>query len=182
MKMSTCIPLSLLCALTLLAGVLPVTAQSGAKFEVAGISFTPPKGWETSPTTSQMRKAQLKVKDAAGKESADVVFYFFGAGQAGSVDANVDRWFGKFSEPREKINAKRETVTIGKTKVTYVQAEGTYDASMPGTAPQPVPNVGLVGAIVEGTQGNIFIRLTAPKALATASLSDFKKLVESGLK
>ncbi len=182
MKLTSFLRLSLLCAALACVGDARLHAQTAAKLEVAGISFTVPAAWETAPTASAMRKAQYRIKDAAGKESGDVVFFLFPAGEAGSVAANVDRWLGKFTEPREKINAKTESLTVGKSKVTYVQAEGTYDTSMPGSAPAPVPNFGLLGAIVETSEGNIFIRLTAPKALAKSAQPEFRKMVESGLK
>jgi hypothetical protein len=127
-----------------------------------------------------MRQAQLKVKDADGK-AADVVFFQFGGG-AGSTKANIDRWLGQFVEGPDKVNAKVEEVTVGKTKVTYVQAEGTYKSGMPGGPLTPMPDYGLVGAIIESADGNVFVRMTGPKALTKASTPDFKKMVESGPK
>ena len=59
----------------------------------------------------------------------------------------MDRWFRQFEEPRDKINAKTEDVTVGKHKVTYVSAEGTYKSGMPGGPQTPMPNYALVGAI-----------------------------------
>src|SRR5262249_54613544 len=106
--------------------------ESPATFKVGGISFTRPEKWEWVPTTSAMRAAQLKVNDADGKGSAEVVFFQFGAGQGGDAKANVERWLAQFEEPREKLNSKTETVTVGKAKVTYVTAEGTYRSGMPG--------------------------------------------------
>jgi hypothetical protein len=40
----------------------------------------------------------------------------------------------------------------------------------------------LLGAIVEGGEGSVFIRLTAPKDLAKSATDDFKKMVEGALK
>jgi hypothetical protein len=40
----------------------------------------------------------------------------------------------------------------------------------------------LLGAIVESAQGNVFVRLTGPKALALGAQPEFKKMVESGLR
>lgn len=75
-----------------------------------------------------MRKAELRVRDAAKKGKAEVVFFQFGPGGAGGTQANVDRWFGQFQEPRDKIHSKVEEVTVRGHKVTYVQAEGTYQS------------------------------------------------------
>ena len=127
-----------------------------------------------------MRKAQLKVKGADDKSSADVVFFQFPGG-AGSVDSNVNRWLGQFQEPREKLNSKVETVTVGANKVTYVSAEGTYKSGMPGATPTPMPGYALAGAIVEAEQGSVFVRMTGPKDLVKSSLAEFKKMIAGAL-
>ena len=153
-----------------------------ASFKVSEFSFTPPTGWESVPVASQMRKAQLKVVDSKTKEAADVIFFHFGQGDGGGTKANVERWLSQFQEPRDKINAKSEEVTVGKHKVTYVQAEGTYMSGMPGAASTPMADYGLLGAIIESDQGNVFIRMTGPKKLVKASQKDFKKMVEGAVK
>jgi len=126
-----------------------------------------------------MRKAVLKVPNADG-ETGEVIFFYFGPGGAGGTQANVDRWFRQFKEPKEQIKARTEESKSGKNKVTYVFAEGTYLSGMPGGPQTPKPGFGLLGAIVEDPTGSVFIRYTAPKALIDSTTADFKKLVESG--
>ncbi len=92
----------------------------------------------------------------------------------------MDRWLVQFQEPREKINARVEEATVGKTKITYVQAEGTYSSGMPGGPTTPMTDYALLGAILESEQGNVFVRMTGPKGLVKASVADFKKMIESG--
>jgi hypothetical protein len=169
------------CAAVLLVSLTQVQAEE-LTFKVGATSFTRPAKWEKVEAASPMRKAQLKVTLEKTKTSAEVVFFQFGPGPMGGVKANVDRWLGQFVEPREKINAKTEEVTVGKTKVTYVRAEGTFKSGMPGGPQTPMPDYGLSGAIIEASDGNIFIKMTGPKALVKSSLADFKKMVESGLK
>jgi hypothetical protein len=163
--------------------VLAATARADdLTFKVGETSFTRPAKWEWVPVTSSMRKAQLKVTDEIAKTNAEVIFFQFGPGPMGGVKANVDRWLGQFVEPRDKTNTKTGEVTVGKTKVTYVQAEGTYKSGMPGGTLTPMPDFALAGAIVEASDGNIFIKMTGPKALVKTSAKDFKTMVESGLK
>jgi hypothetical protein len=182
MKFAIKISLPLLYSLFILLTGAVAHADSPATFPAGDFTFTRPAKWEWVEVTSSMRKAQLKVTDAAGKESAEVTFFEFGPGGAGGVKANVDRWLGQFTEPREKLNSKVEEVTIGKTKVTYVQAEGTFKSGMPGGPQTPVPDSGLLGAILEGENGMVFVKMTGPKELVKSSAADFKKLVESGPK
>jgi hypothetical protein len=154
-------------------------AESPATFKVSEFTFTRPAGWETVETTSQMRKAQFKVADAGAKEPAEVIFYYFGAGNGGGVQANVDRWFGQFKEPKDQIKAKTEEATISGHKVTFVQAEGTYMSGMPGGPTSPKPDYALAGAILESAQGNVFVRMTGPRELVKKTFPAFKKMIES---
>ena len=159
-----------------------VVAADAATFKVSEFTFTQPAKWERIETASPMRKAQFKVNDADKKNSAEVVFFHFGASNGGGVQANVERWFGQFQEPREKVGAKSEKATIGKRKVTFVRAEGTYMSGMPGGARTPQPGTALLGAIVESAEGNVFIKMTGPAALVKSAEDDFKKMIESALK
>jgi hypothetical protein len=159
-------------------------ADAPSKFKVSEFTFTRPVSWDwVEVGASSMRKAQLKILGKEKNEIAEVVFYYFGEGGAGGTQANVNRWFGQFQEPRDKINAKSEEVTIGKHKVTFVQAEGTYLSGMPGggSPPVPQPNSMLLGVILEGEQGSVFVKLTGPVNLVKASQGSLKKMVRSAL-
>jgi hypothetical protein len=171
-----------LAVLTIACGRFAVAAEAPATFQVSEFTFKRPPAWEWIETTSAMRKAQLKVLNADKKENAEVVFYYFGQGGGGGTQANVDRWLGQFQEPKEQIKAKVEEVTVGKRKVTYVQAQGTYLNGMPGGPKTPQPNSMLLGAVLESESGNVFVKMTGPAALIQASISEFKLMVESALK
>jgi hypothetical protein len=154
-----------LCLAALFISIIASRAQEHSTFPVGDFTFTRPAKWEWADSTSQMRKAQLNVTDVASKASANVAFYYFGAGGAGGVQANVDRWLDQFAEPRDQINANVEHTTVGTTKLTYVQAEGTYKSGMPGGPTTPMPGYALIGAILESANGNVFVRMTGPKGL-----------------
>jgi hypothetical protein len=159
-----------------------VRAEDPATFQVSVFTFTRPAGWDWVEVTSPMRKAQLRVKDTDGKTTADVVFSHFGPGPAGGTQANIERWFRQFGGDRDKINAKTEEVTVGKTKVTYAQAEGTFQSGMPGGPLTPMDDYALLGAIIESDDGAVFVKMTGPKTLVKTSTAEFKKMVEGALK
>ena len=102
-----------------LAGVFGLASawatDAPATFKVSEFTFKRPADWGWVETTTAMRKAQLKVTDAKSKESAEVVFFYFGPGGGGGTKANVDRWLGQFQDASEP---KSEEVTLGKTRVT----------------------------------------------------------------
>ena len=157
-------------------------ADVPATFKVSEFTFTRPANCEWVESASAMRKAELRVVEEKTKAKAEVVFYHFGPGNAGGTQANIARWFGQFVEPRDKINAKTEDVTVGKHKVTYVSAVGTYKSGMPGGPQTPMPNYALLGAIIEASEGSVFVKMTGPKELTQSVTADFKKMVEGAVK
>ena len=152
-------------------------------FQKSSLKFTVPTGWIEEERTSSMRVAQYKLTRAEGDtENGSVVLYYFGQGQGGGTQANVDRWLGQFEEPKDKINSKVEEKKVGSSKITYVEAEGTYKSGMPGAAPTPKPGTKLLGAILESPNGNVFARMTGPIATVKAADADFRKMIESAFK
>lgn len=156
-------------------------ADAPKSFKVGEFTFNRPDSWLWVESTSPMRKAEMKISDPKSAQKADVAFFHFGPSGGGGTKANIERWFGQFQESRDKINARTEDVTVGKHKITYVQAEGTYKSGMPGGPQTPMSEHALMGAIIESEEGNVFVRMTGPKALVKASGADFKKMVESHL-
>lgn len=162
--------------------VLATVSASAANetFKVSELTFKRPAAWEWVETTSSMRAAQLKV--GVGKtpaDSAEVVFFHFGPGGAGGTKANVDRWLGQFADRK---NDKSEEKTVGRTKVTYVHTEGTYQSGMPMGPKTPLANQALLGAIIEAPGGSIFVKMTGPLAIVKAAEGEFRAMVEGPLK
>jgi len=180
MPMQKSLPVSILLSLGL--SVLSFAADAPKTFPVGEFTFGRPASWEWVPTTSAMRKAELKVESKDKKEKAEVICFHFGESNGGGTQANVDRWLGQFKEPREKLNSKVDAAKINGRAVTFVQAEGTYMSGMPGGAKTPQPNAMLLGAIVESAKGNVFVRMTGPVALVKEAQGDFKKMIESAAK
>ena len=76
----------------------------------------------------------------------------------------------QFEEP---LGKKVDTVTIGKTRVTYAQAHGTF---MSGWPLPKTPNLVIpLAAIIEGKGGAVFIKMTGPKAALILILKRPKK-------
>src|SRR3954449_4134549 len=131
--------------LALLMPALCLAADSST-FQVGDFTFTKPAKWESVQPASPMRKAQLRVPGTKAGESADVVFFYFGAGDGGGTQANIDRWFAQFKDAKEK---KSDKVKVGKHDVVYASTQGTYSGGMPGQAAQAFENHALLGAIIE---------------------------------
>src|SRR5580704_19580275 len=133
----------------------------------AGVRWTMPPTW-TAEAQRPMRLATYRVSP-----DAECGVYYFGAGQGGSVDANLDRWVGQFLQADgkpSKAAAKIAKRTIHGSEVTTVDVSGAY-TGMGGPTAQggaAMPGYRMLGAIVEGPQGSIFFKFTGPEKTVAA--------------
>lgn len=156
-------------------------AEVPKDFKVGEFAFTTPSGWDWVPITSSMRKAQLRFPSGQTAQ-AEVIFFHFGKGDGGGVQANLDRWLGMFEGPKDKLNAKTEETTVNGHKIHHVQAQGTFLSGMPGGPKTAQPGTMLLGAIIESPEGAVFIRGTGPVETVKAGEKTFRGLVESAAK
>jgi hypothetical protein len=153
-------------------------AESGA-----GIRWTTPANWK-SQEQRPMRLATYTVPPAPGdQEAGECGVYYFGAGQGGSVQANMDRWIGQFQQSdgkASKATVKNENVGGG-LKLTTVDVSGAYTGMGGPRAPQgpPKPGYRLLGAIVEAPHGSIFFKFTGPAKTVAQNQSAFLKMLAS---
>ena len=149
---------------------------------VAGLKWTKPTGWKTEEARP-MRAATYTISAAAGDSaSAECMVYFFGAGQGGSVEANLDRWKGQMVAPGGKpADAKIAKRRIHGLAVTTIDASGDYTGmGGPMAASKSLQNnYRLLGAIVEGPGGNVFIKFTGPAKTIAANQAEFEQFLNS---
>ena len=160
-----------------LAVAFSIYAEDAATFAVSAFHFTRPSGWKQVEPSSPMRKAQLQVPGKDGGKPADVTFFFFGTGQGGDVQANVQRWLGQVNGGAD--TQKVEPQEFNGVKVTLVSTEGTLKASPMGGVPEDAPNSALLGAILEHEDGAVFIKMTGPAELVKGNREQFVSLVKS---
>jgi hypothetical protein len=130
-----------------------------------------------------MRAATYAIAPAAGdKTGAECAVYFFGRGQGGTVDANVARWKSQFTGPRgAPAAANVATRTVRGLAMTTLDVSGDYSGIGGPTAnvAQTVTGYRLLGAIVEGPGGNVFIKFTGPMKTMAANQQKFEQLLAS---
>jgi hypothetical protein len=170
------IPKSLLTALFAAALALADSA--------AGISWTPPSTWK-STGEKPMRAATYSVPPAGGdSEPAECAVYYFGQGQGGSVQANIDRWIGQFQQANGKPSkdaAQTRKREIHGLSVTTVDVSGAY-SGMGGpmmASHASKPGYRMLAAIVEAPQGAVFFKFTGPAKTVTANQASYEKLLAS---
>src|SRR5215468_7200472 len=72
----------------------PMTAAhrstSGSQKSLGSLTISVPAGWVEQAPTSSMRKAQFLLPRAPGDQAdGELVVFYFGPGQGGSVEANI---------------------------------------------------------------------------------------------
>lgn len=165
--------------------VLPTApgSTSGIPSQAAGAAWSVPAGWENGPAR-QMRIATYRIHAIVGDpEDAECAVYFFGAGQGGTVEANLDRWARQFTSPDGKSPAQpkiEKRVTAG-LKVSTLTVSGTYlgAGGMMGQEEVKKPNFRMRAAIIEAPEGLVFFKLTGPLNTVAAAEGDFDSLLGS---
>ena len=150
-------------------------AAPAQKFTVAGKQFSAPASWKKVQPASNMRKAQFSTG------GTEIVFFYFGGGQGGGTQANVNRWIGQFENPRD-IESTSATAGKNKTKITTVSAKGTYLSGPPFGQKVPKAGFALRGAIIELPDGPVFIKMTGPAKEVSAAAAAFDKMARSAFK
>jgi hypothetical protein len=160
-------------------GGLFVVAMWLAGDSGAGIRWTVPPGWKAE-AERPMRLATYTLDPGA-----ECAVYFFGAGQGGSVEANLDRWIGQFLQADGKPSksaAKIGKRTIHGWPVTTVDVSGAYTGMGGPMAQAGAPAVQgyrMLAAIVEGPQGSVFFKCTGPAKIVAANQPAFDKMLAS---
>jgi hypothetical protein len=110
--------------------------------------------------------------------------YYFGTGQGGGIQENIDRWVGQIVQPDgspSSDRAKTENMSIGGFDVTTVDVSGTYMASMGprSSTNKEQPGYRMLAAIVEGPEGAVFFKVTGPEKSIAAQAGEYDALLES---
>ena len=138
------------------------SGPAGTPVRVGRLQLVLPAGWQQVPPVSSMRAAQATISGPAG--NAEFAVFFFGAGQGGAVEANLQRWMNQMV-PGTGAAPQRETFENGGLRVTWVDARGTLKPGEMGMGPPAAqPDARLLGAVIEGDGGPWFLKATGPEA------------------
>lgn len=149
-----------------------------------GIKWTPPQRWTLGPE-QQMRVATYLIPAANNDvDGGECAVFYFGHGEGGGVEANIERWMGQFEQSdghssADRVKQKKET--INNLTVTTIDLIGTYigGGQMMGGSGEKKPGYRLLGAIIEGQQGTVFFKLTGPTATVAKAENEFYTLIKS---
>jgi len=159
-------------------------AEAARVFTIAdgGFSLEAPAGWERVQPKSGMIETEFSIPPVKGDAPGRMTV--MGAG--GSIEANIERWYGQFTQPdgsATKDKATTKKIKVAGCDVTIVDIAGTFK-DMPGgpfAGGKAVERPGhrMLAAIVETPgRGNYFLKFTGSAATVAGEADAFRKMVE----
>jgi hypothetical protein len=160
----------------------PAVQAGPGRHSLGGISAVMPEGWRQVPPGSTMRVAEYALPGAkVGAGDATLAVFFFSGNQGGGLEANIERWYGQFSQPdggSAKARGRRWEKTVNGMPVTLVDISGTYDGGM-GPTQQPLTGYRMLGGIVQSPKGAFYFKLTGPEATVALWSTSFDRYLDS---
>ncbi len=184
--MRTLLTLSLV-GLCMLGSSLSARAEdekaAGAEISLADgkLTLTAPADWKKQEPSVRIIEYEFSIPAAEGDEN-DGRLTIMGAG--GSVEANIDRWIGQFSQPDNKSTkdrTKQEKITVDGQTVHLVDISGTYKDQRGPFAPATIyKDYRMLAAIIATDKsGQYFVKFTGPAKTVAANEKAFRELIES---
>jgi hypothetical protein len=177
--------LALACGVGRIAEAQPAVAEDARVFAIAegSLSLEAPAGWQRVQPKSGIVETEFSIPAAQNGEPAGRMTVM---GAGGSVQANIDRWYGQFSQPdgsATKDKATTKKLELAGCKVTLVDIPGTYKDSpggpFAGGAAVERPDYRMLAAIVETPdRGNYFLKFYGPAKTLAAHADGFRGMVE----
>ncbi len=103
---------------------------------------------------------------------------------AGTVEQNLERWYGQFEQEGGASSAdlaKVEKRAVSTLSVTAVDLSGHYVAAKRPGSPEKhdLPGHRMLAAVVEAPDGNYFFKMLGPQAAVEAHKGAFGALLDS---
>jgi hypothetical protein len=145
------------------------------------LTLTAPANWKKQQPSVRIIEAEFAIPAADGDKN-DGRLTIMAAG--GTVEANIERWVGQFSQPDGKNTkdiTKSEKTTVDGQEVNLVDISGPYkDQRGPFAPAQTYEDYRMLAAIVSTKDsGRYFIKLYGPRKTIGANEDAFRKMVES---
>jgi hypothetical protein len=112
-------------------------------------------------------------------QSAELIVYYFGAGQGGTPQANIARWKSQFRTANGTPSTPQVVrFEVSGLPVTRVKLQGSYARGI-GTGPGGTgkPDQTLIAALLQTPQGQVTIQLHGDTTLINALEPDFDRML-----
>lgn len=153
-------------------------AEDGQRQGLGPLSAVAPAGWVAQPPSSSMRVAQYGLPGPAGEATLGI--FFFGPGQGGSVEANIERWYGQFTQADgQPVQGRRWTRQVGDIEITGADVSGIFSGGMGMGSAQPQAGYRMLGAIAAHRSGTVFFKMTGPAQTVEQWAASFDQFLGS---
>ena len=149
------------------------------------LDWKAPAEWVKEQPSSNMRLAQYQLPGPGAADPAELAVFNF-PGTGGTVEMNLERWYGQFQQPDGSDTrelAEKQILSVNGMPATIVYATGTYLESQSGMmAGGPVTereNYAMLAAIVETGSSPWFFKATGPAETIDAWRDDFTAFVKT---
>lgn len=154
---------------------------AGQATDLGGVLVVPPAGWVAAPPSSSMRVAEYRLDgQAVGGGEASLAVFHFGPNQGGSVEANIDRWYGQFTQADGRSTrqlARRWQRTVAGIPVELVYISGNFSGGM--GAGGALEDAAMLGAIASAPAGLFFFKMLGPRAVVDHWEDSFEAYIGS---
>jgi len=165
----------------------PADKPAGREFSVADgkLLLKAPVNWKTVKPENGIVEHEFSVPPAEGDEISGRVTVM---GAGGTVDANIQRWFGQFTQPdgsATKDKAKVKKSQVAGEEVHWIDISGTFSDKRGPFNPAPAaerPKYRMLAAIISSKKhGNYFVKFYGPERTVTENEKAFVEMI-AGLK
>ena len=149
------------------------------------LNFKAPATWEMGKPTAGFVEAEITVPMSEGDENNGRLTLMRATG---SIDDNVRRWYGQYTQPdggsTEDVATVRETkIGAAENRVTWVDITGTLQdkkgGPMSGGPTVERENYRMLAAIIQASGSQCFVKLYGPNKTISDNEAAFKSFVES---
>ena len=155
-------------------------AEKGKTIELGEFKVNAPAEWKQQQPKSQILSHEFSAP-AAEEDKTDGRLTVMQAG--GSIEANIDRWYGQFTQPDggdTKERAKVKKQVIAGQDVHVVDISGTYkDQAGPFAPAVERPKYRMLAAIVATDKGNFFLKFYGPERTMAKHEKAFTQMIDS---
>ncbi len=163
----------------------PANKQTKIELAKGKLNLLSPKEWKQGKPRSRILQYEFSAPADAKEGDPTARITIMGAG--GSIDANIERWYGQFTQPdgkSTKERAKVEKFEVDGQTVHWVDITGDFKETMGGGPFSGGKTVvrkehRMLGAIiVTGDSGQYFIKMTGSAVLLKKFEEGFKKMLK----
>ena len=159
---------------------LSIENETSTEVDLGGLIGVVPKEWDAVTPSNSMRIAEYHLHGYGGDEEGIITVFYFGPGQGGDTQANINRWIGQFQSESQPPISRQWSQRVSGMNVERLEVSGTYYVgTMSGGTGESIDNYLLYAAIVESPNGSFFFKMTGQEAILEKHKESFERYIST---